>query len=215
MRRRLFIVVMLTTAWLGFTQPSRAQGTISYYQPNVPIPLFTHGFGEYHPLDFDQDGNPEFTFVYDFHFIGVRAEGANRTLLALSPPPNIGGPVVALPTGFSIGQSSGMGGLGWAIRSELDPFEVLIQCFDTGCTGDFRGQRAYMGVEFQQAGNTYYGWALLNIVSGQPAGQIEAWAWETRPGVPILAGAVPEPSTWTLMIGGLLFLYARRKRRAG
>jgi len=216
MRRRCFIALVLATAWLGVAQPSWSQGTIAYYRPDVPIPLFTQGFAEYHPLDFDQNGNSEFTFVYDFHFVGVRADNANRILLALSPPPNIGGPVAPLPAGFSIGPDSGTGGLAWAVRSEFDPFEVLIQCFDTGCGGAFRGHYAYMGVEFQRAGNTHYGWALLNIVNGQPSGQIESWAWETRPGMPIVAGAVPEPSTWALVVlGGGLLVYFKRKKSTG
>jgi hypothetical protein len=216
MHRCCFTLFVIATAWLGFAQPSGAQGTIAYFRPDVPIPLFTYGFAEYHPVDFDQDGNSEFTFVYDFHFIGVRADNANRILLALSPPPNVGGPVAPLPVGFPIGPDSGMGGLAWAARSEFDPFEVLIQCFDTGCGGAFRGQNAYMGVEFQRAGDTHYGWVLLNIVDGQPSGQIESWAWETRPGVAILAGAVPEPSTWALLIlGGGLFVWFRRERNEG
>lgn len=63
-----------------------------------------------------------------------------------------------------------------------------------------------MGVEFQRTDQTHYGWMLLQISSDAAIGQIESWAWETRPGVPILAGAVPEPSTWVLLSIGVVLL---------
>jgi len=71
-----------------------------------------------------------------------------------------------------------------------------------------------MGVEFQRAGSTHYGWVLLYVAPDYPAGQIEAWAWEMRSGVPILAGAVPEPSTWSLLIGGGVLMVLLRKKRS-
>lgn len=62
-----------------------------------------------------------------------------------------------------------------------------------------------MGVEFQSAGATHYGWVSLSIASDAPFGAINAWAWETRAGEPIAAGAIPEPSTSALLaVGGIL-----------
>jgi len=206
---RLFAVM---TTWLGFAQPSWSQGTISYFQPTSPILLHTEFFTELYPLDFDGDGIAELTFGYDFHFIGVRPEGFNRVLIVLSPPPNVGGPVMPLSAGFNIGADSGEGGLAWAARSSLDPFLTLVQSFDSGSGGAFVGQHAYMGVEFERAGNTYYGWVLLQISEFGAFGSIDAWAWDTRPGAPILAGAVPEPSSWTLLaLGAVTLLFAKRK----
>ena len=193
MRRRLNLVLIGATAWLGAVQPSWAQGTIACYRPDTPIALWlppdTFDMRRTQPMDLDGDASPELTFTYSVVFLGVRSEGADRILLRNSPPPNIAGPVAPLPAGFEIGPENGNGGLQWYPRSELDPFETLIACYDVGCAGDFRGQHAYMGVEFQHAGGTNYGWVLLTIAPDYPAGQIEAWAWETRPGQPIVAGA--------------------------
>jgi len=207
------IALVFATAWLGLAQPSRAQGTIAYHQPPSPIILRDEFFGQFYPLDLDGDGQVDLTFAYDFHFVGVRADNANRILIVLSPPPNVGGPVAPLPAGFSIGPDSGGGSLAWAVRSPFDPFEVLIQCFNTGCGGAFAGQQAYMGVEFQRASGTHYGWVSLYVDWFAPVAVIDSWAWETRPGIPIFAGAVPEPSTWALLVGGgVLMVCLKRKR---
>jgi hypothetical protein len=203
MRRHVTGLITFGVVWLNCVQSGLSQGAIQYIQPATAISLHADFFAEYYSLDLDGDGNPDFTFAYDFHFIGVRPEGANRILTWLSPPPNIGGSIAPLPSGFVIGQTSESGSLQWEGRIGGDPttdFNTLIQCFDVGCAGAFRGQHAYMGVEFQHAGGTNYGWVLLDIAPDFPWGQIEAWAWETRPGQPILAGAgVPEPSSSALL----------------
>lgn len=219
MCRHSVIALVVAVAWLGVAQPGTAQGTIAYYQPPSPIILRDEFFGQFYPLDMDGDGQTDITFGYDFHFVGVRSEQATRILTNMDPPPNVGGSVAPLPPGFAIGQFSPEGSRQWLGRIPGAPYETdfntLIQCFNVGCTGDFRGQQAYMGVEFQRASGTHYGWISLYVDWFAPVAVIDSWAWETRPGVPILAGAVPEPSTWTLLgTGGLLFWwYGQRKNK--
>jgi PEP-CTERM motif len=60
----------------------------------------------------------------------------------------------------------------------------------------------YLGVVFNDPGNTYYGWVELSF---NGVATISGWAYENTPGVGIDAGAgaVPEPSTLAL---GLLAL---------
>lgn len=219
MRHRLPLLAGFAAAWLGTAQPGSAQGTIAYYQPNTPIPMFTRGFPERYALDLDGDTSPELTFTYSFQFLGVRSDAATRVLSSMLPYPSQDtGLPQPLAAGFPLGSASEAGGLRWfAGIPGADPetdFYGLAICVSTGCGGNFLGQHAYMGVEFQRAGSTHYGWVLLNVAPDYPAGQIEAWAWETRPGEAILAGAVPEPSTWALLVaGGVLFWWYGRKKR--
>lgn len=204
--------IVLGAAWLICAQAAQSQGTIQFFQPATPIVLFNRGFSpEYYSLDLDGDTVSDLTFAYGSQFFGVQPSGANRILTLLSPPPNVGGSVAPLPSGFSIGAGSEAGSLGW-VGGDLD-YNTLALCLNVGCAGAFLGQHAYMGVEFQRAGATQHGWVLLNVASDYPAGTIEAWAWDTRPGAPILAGAVPEPPAWTLLaIGGFGFLLFRRAK---
>ena len=48
------------------------------------------------------DGTTDFTFAYDFHFIGVRPEGDGKILTWLDPPPNVGGSVAPVPAGLVV-----------------------------------------------------------------------------------------------------------------
>lgn len=175
MRHRLPLLLAFAGAWLGTAQPGAAQGTIAYYRPDTPIVMFTRWFDELYPLDIDGDASPELTFSYSFQFLGVRSEGVNHLLILPSPPPNVGGPVAALAPGSPIGNSSESYVLRWYAGTELSPFQTLVHCTDR-CSGAFLGQHAYMGVEFQRAGSTHYGWVLLYVAPDYPAGPIEAWA---------------------------------------
>ncbi|MDH7502103.1 MAG: PEP-CTERM sorting domain-containing protein [Verrucomicrobiota bacterium] len=214
MHCRCFIALTLASAWLGVAQPGRAQGTIAYSQPASPIVLRDEFFGQFYSFDMDGDANSELTFGYDFHFVGVRNENGTRSLSFVNPPPDFYADPQPLPSGFLIGPESGSGQLQW-FTSYPPPynFNNLVTIVNTGTSGAFAGQHAYMGIEFQRASGTHYGWVSLYVDWFAPVAVIDSWAWETRPGVPILAGAVPEPSTCVLLVGGcVLVVWFRRKR---
>ena len=79
------------------------------------------------------------------------------------------------------------------------------------------GTTAFMGIQFQIGEAWHYGWMRLHGTEWLSFGgtTILDWAYETRPDTPIFAGAVPEPSTFALLLGGgVLMVWFRRKRNA-
>lgn len=71
-----------------------------------------------------------------------------------------------------------------------------------------------MGGEFDIDGATHYGWINLCVGELGPGGEIYGWAYESDPDTPIIAGAIPEPSTLLLPLsGGLALLSYKRRSR--
>ena len=69
----------------------------------------------------------------------------------------------------------------------------------------------YLPVSFTQTDGLHYGWA--RFVTNNGLFGFQDWAYETAPNSPITAGAVPEPSTWALLVAGAATLFYRRKGR--
>lgn len=165
-----------------------------------------------HSLDIDNNGTVDFLFFGDtVSFVGMRSEGINRYLITPSPPPNTGGPVSALVAGFLIGPQSNNGNLDW-FGDNYDYWSGLMQELSTGTAGEFWGTRGYIGFEFQMDDGMHYGWFDVEGSSSSPYAEVYGWAYETQPGVSIIAGAVPEPSVISLFIGGLLTIGCTLRR---
>jgi hypothetical protein len=84
------------------------------------------------------------------------------------------------------------------------------------------GRDTYLGLQLPVNGQTSYGWVLLNASfsgnANNAVGQVQVldYAYESTPGVPIVAGdtGVPEPSTLALFALGAVGVAAARRRRA-
>jgi hypothetical protein len=80
--------------------------------------------------------------------------------------------------------------------------------------GYFTGlESAYLGFQFQQNSETYYGWMRVGCpVVGLNVGWVYDYAYETTRNTPIFAGAVPEPSTFALLlVSGAAFWLVRKR----
>lgn len=197
-------------AWLLVLPATRASIIVNWL--DSPIVLHHGMFASMQtPLDLDGDGVIDFTFGASIGFVGVRSEGQNRYVISPSPPPNIGGPVEPLYPDYEIGPDLD-GSLGWfGINTDFAPFGIW---FDSGSSGNFRGHHAYMGIELFIEDNIHYGWINLMIGNDGPYGEIYSWAYESTPNTPIMAGAIPEPSTLLLLLtGGIGLLSLKRSSR--
>ena len=157
-------------------------------------------------------------FGYDIQSVAIRYERGTRSLSLMASWPDIRGLPKPLDAGFFIGPESGSDQLQWFGGIAGEPFGVysLVYITSAGTGGEFAGRHGYMGIEFQRASGTHYGWISLYVDAFAPVAVIDSWAWEMRPGVPILAGAVPEPSTFALLVaGGVLMMWFRRNGNAG
>lgn len=172
-------------------------------------------------LDLDENGLVDFQ-LYAGGLTAtatIHSENENRYLIHPSPPPNIGGEVAALGAGFVIGNStSNDSSTSWF---GSDDGGTLIQILYPSIAGEFYQSRAFIGIEFEMSDGVHYGWleiegatpSMENHLLGDNSLIIHGWAYESNPGVGIVAGAIPEPSSGILLILGAIGVWTIRKRK--
>jgi hypothetical protein len=205
----------------ALTSTAFSQGTIAYFQPAQPIPVIFNPIvfpPVFYNFDVDGDGNADYQFnLADTFGVSVEPLGNNRQIALPAIPPDLGSDLDPLPAGFEIGSSLaptyywvGLNSPGFAGHSRIS-YQLDING-NVVYGGLFHGQDAYMGIEFLISGQPHYGWVHINNPGGQAGGFILDWAYETQPGAAILAGAVPEPSSWTLLAVGSFAVWFFRRR---
>ena len=105
--------------------------------------------------------------------------------------------------------------LGYSIIDTPDGEAVLVG------GGAFYDTNAFLGVSFQVADETHYGW--IHLVHDNEAEApfdlsltIQDWAWETEADTAIIAGAIPEPFSALLVLLGAFTVWGiniRKHRR--
>ena len=119
-----------------------------------------------------------------------------------------------LAAGTAIGSTLD-NGLSWRTSTSVMVDWEVIPDFGTFGAGSWAFvANGYMGVSFTAADGVHYGWVRITSFPDQRA-YILDWAYENQPGVDILAGAVPEPSTIGLMLlgCGVVVITTWRRRR--
>jgi len=165
-------------------------------------------------LEYDLDGDGEIdwglrvtTTLFSQTF-AVSAPTTTEVVTVFSFPGGLPDELAVLREGDIIGPSLSINTLQWHIGNA----SLLSGDFDNAWLGPFVSEVAYIGISFEREGNTHYAWALVE--GGGPGTHrgVISYAWETEPGVPILAGAIPEPSSTGLLFLGMFGIFVRRRR---
>lgn len=213
---RLKILATILAAGSFCAPGSLGQGTIVYVsQPTnfsgIPGVPWSQDF------DLDSDGVPDYRFANDGAISYVSPLGSNRQIAYPAIPPDMGSSLTPLLVGEIVGSSLDPVLGVWVDQStpNLGWHSAISGCLNVGCFGPFAYRTAFMGCDFVAGdGQRHFGW--LRIDDTIPGGHVFVvdWAWAATPGASIMAGAVPEPSTWALFVGGgVLMVWFRRKRR--
>ena len=187
------------------------------------LEIWSNTIPTFWPKDVDGNGTVDFTFAASYGQSGLRTERSNRILIFVSPPPDLGGPVEAFDRGDLIGDhftlplafyNSDFHGDGFVEQDEME-FTAVGICLSPGCIfSPFAGRRAYAGFEFERDGLKHYGYFDWSMAEQAEGFQLYGWAWETEPGRPIVAGAVPEPGCMAMgAMAGARLLHRRRRRK--
>ncbi|MDH7504205.1 MAG: PEP-CTERM sorting domain-containing protein [Verrucomicrobiota bacterium] len=187
------------------------------------VPVYSAGVGgpwSTLSVDLNHDGIEDFRVVATGDTDGWRLEGLANNASWARPAggTDVNSWLIPLGEGAKIGSLVPVPG-SWII-SQQTPYGTIAPVISayswSGGAGLFVNTTAYAGVQFSIGSETHYGWVKLQEIPGLAGGGIVyEYAYETRPGVPILAGAVPEPSAWALLVGGgVLLVWFRRKRNA-
>lgn len=223
MSKRTLSVLLAVAGLLGpAAVPAVAQGTITVALPQ-PMGIQSDGLNAFFfPVDLNEDGVMDFTFGADIGFVGLRTERANKVVVRLSPPPNIGGPVARFEEGLSVGSSLDPA-LAWLssdpIGSYVSPgenaFATIAMHLSTGTLSEWPGSpgaRGFIGIQFELDDGFHYGYFDVTMAA-EAGGVLHGWAYNSIPNTPVLASAVPEPSIWALLVGGgVLIVCLKRKR---
>jgi hypothetical protein len=168
-------------------------------------------------FDVNADGMSDYRFVSDSFVAGIKSFGNNRFISTLSLPPDRGGDATPVILGNIIGVDTTSLAGDWHSHTENGGGSGFGLNFGSNSMQFADG---YIGVEFMAADGIHYGWIQYVGFShpekglGFPVlgGFIDSWAWETQPGVLIVAGTIPEPTTTTFVVVSVLSLIQRRRK---
>lgn len=196
MKRTLALCLLV----LAIASRVLAQGTIVYdrFDPVASYPIAAQW-----EIDFNHDGVDELQINFSGYDLGYQWTSIFFSLsgAAQSSSPSLQGVSSGTAIGFDTGEWADLNGsvVYW---SEFNGQNNTSQTWYA-----LPAESPYLPVQFQLDDGLHYGW--VRFVTDSIFG-FQDWAYETRANTPILAGAVPEPSTVALGVLGLLALVFQR-----
>lgn len=177
----------------------------------VDIPFFSAGTHLTRAIDLNGDGVDDAVFRNFGNEFAVYSTLSSSIAGIPTIPPNQNHFAAPLGSGSIIGNSlessfhwnEGYSGL----------ISVVLIGMETYKSGLWGSMEAYVGVQFDIEGQSHFGWILVDTPFDTGGGIIKAFAYESEPGVPIVAGVVPESSS-SLFIGVSCGIALARRRRS-
>ncbi len=171
---------------------------------NVSLPHFSD-----ESISFSLAESPDEFFIGDEreNFL-VWSEGTNNhyaTFGQTSPRR-----VTSLEFGESIDSSGD-----WVSISSRSRLAAYGEDFSADARGGFFDQAdGFMALRIAYDDETYYGWLRMSHSMAEERLTIHDWAWNSTSGEPIMAGEIPEPAVYALILGmGALGAVVWRRRR--
>jgi hypothetical protein len=150
----------------------------------------------------------EMTYTYGYPYYYPNPGWAWQKLVGAEP-----GNQIADYWGYTQGFNSGEvidGSLDWVNPSTIVYDWIYYQHYVYYSIPE--GVQTYVGVRFNDFDGTHYGWIAVERTSWYGLDlEVHAWGYETEAGVPVQAGAVPEPGTLALLAFGALAGTRRRR----
>ncbi len=145
-------------------------------------------------LDIDNDTNFDFALYSGDTLIGGTAPRVRYTVIA---PYGTAGNAIAgeTPSGYNYALALNMNDmidntLNWIAASNTMAYNVdSSNPYNENWNGV---TDKYLGLQFNTGGNTYYGWARMDVQAVADVWTLKDYAYESTPGVGILAGATAE-----------------------
>tara|TARA_B100000497_G_C7593126_1_gene356602 strand:+ start:225 stop:896 length:672 start_codon:yes stop_codon:yes gene_type:complete len=211
-RIRLLIIVTLFQSGSAAVIYDPAGGTLFGAQGTPERPYASKEF------DIDGDGQTDLEFVASTRNFFFAIKGPSTTSVVTNTGLiNTTGSPLALDSGFEV--SGLLNSLEDAYFHPLQLHPLLFTTTFNGGIGETQeggwvGLDAYMGFSFLIGENEHFGYIRIEPLEFMPGAFFYESAYESEPGRPIFAGAVPEPSTTIFVILSAAGLCITKRKRA-
>jgi hypothetical protein len=213
---------LIFLVWIALLNSS--SGAIIYRQLLPGEILDNTGTALVNNIDLNGDGVIDFFTTNGGDEAVLVPVGENRIFSFIATLPDLGRSIAPLRDGGVIGPVSSGSPTWTGIADRINRFDdgesSIYRCNGRGGVGNPAdcnssipaNELVYVGLEVNEGGEVNYGWveisSSLNVLHTV---RVSGFAYENEPGVPIMAGAIPEPSSIFLaFVSGTMLL--RRKR---
>ena len=199
----LMLVLLCAVTSIGMASPSIVWSGVQDIESGYSCEL---------ELDLDMNGSVDFMFRHSFYDTEAFAltEG-NEFFCTLDIEPEKYPPAARRESAGTLFDDSPVDPNVW-YDDTFEGYSQIMMSFGNGYWA--YADHDYMGVRFQGDAGLLYGWIEIGLDGDAPYGlTINSWAYETQLGVGIVAGMVPEPSSWALFLTGLGCLLGRAINR--